>query len=925
MILSGDIETNPGPVTTRSAKKVPGEVTIKVNSDAEKRREMIKNRRSKNCRPAAPTTEDQPGVVKKKKATGPTKRCNKCKGNIRAGDDYLRCSQCKGSCHKKKNCSKLSKYAIPKLDRKTWKCGQCENRRASERSDNPPEEEMTVAEEDAPQADPEDTAIAPAPEKKTKYKCKKCPVPIRAKHIICKDCKARFHQKSSCCGMTRRQIENLTGQKWTCPDCEEAKVNRRIPDDMETIFKTRDKPDESVEKLIITQWNADSIQSKWEEFKEFVAKHKIDVFLLQETKLGKKNKTPSLPGYTIKRKDRDMYGGGLIIGIRDCIPFKMAHIDLRGEGDSITESMTIEIPTTKGQKLRLTNVYIPPVRTRIEGTTTITPDKWPRQECDCIMGDLNGHSTLWEDREADDRGETILDFLTDSDMACLNDGRTTHTNRASGTETAPDLTLVHTTAIDRFTWEPVEDLGGSDHRPILCTYTSPNRIPKVNHTPIYKWNWKKADWKKFTDMVENQIPIEYHQKSVHKKEMTLRKIIRQAANKHIGMKKQTNHTKAWLTEEIKKAITERNKLKRGPRAPWIAACRSVAETIKAEKKRQWTEFCSELNSTTKEGKVWKTIRNLDGRFPPPNKNEVLTVGEISYTDDRDKANQFKKSYKAVSRIPRNKTDRPLKKEVRKGLQKSTTPPRECEEEISMTELERAIRECKELKAAGSDDIPYDMIKRLGPRAKLFILDLFNNCWTGEEPLPQTWRTAIIKPILKEGKDPKKTVSYRPISLTSCLGKLLEKIVANRLSLFLETNKLLNPNQAGFRQNRNTSDQVLRVVQTATDQIHDRKETSLTLLTFFDYEKAYDKVWREGLLEKMMAMGVPWRFTKYVRGFLSARRTAVEVNGQRSKEFYLNEGLPQGSAISPILFLIFINDIDSDFDLDTLLSLSADDT
>ena len=84
----------------------------------------------------------------------------------------------------------------------------------------------------------------------------------------------------------------------------------------------------------------------------------------------------------------------------------------------------------------------------------------------------------------------------------------------------------------------------------------------------------------------------------------------------------------------------------------------------------------------------------------------------------------------------------------------------------------------------------------------------------------------------------------------------------------------------------------------------------TVVTFFDFEKAYDKVWRDGLLYKMMKLGIPYKFIKYTRHFLSARKTRVEVNGCKSSNFYLNEGLPQGSAISPLLFLLFINDIDN---------------
>ena len=113
---------------------------------------------------------------------------------------------------------------------------------------------------------------------------------------------------------------------------------------------------------------------------------------------------------------------------------------------------------------------------------------------------------------------------------------------------------------------------------------------------------------------------------------------------------------------------------------------------------------------------------------------------------------------------------------------------------------RVIREASNNKAAGSDDIPYEFIKNLGPRAQDMLLEIYKRCWIGEG-IPTKWRTEVIKTMLKEGKDPKDPTSYRPISLTSCLGKILEKIIANRLIHLLEERETITDNQAGFRPGR----------------------------------------------------------------------------------------------------------------------------
>ena len=107
--------------------------------------------------------------------------------------------------------------------------------------------------------------------------------------------------------------------------------------------------------------------------------------------------------------------------------------------------------------------------------------------------------------------------------------------------------------------------------------------------------------------------------------------------------------------------------------------------------------------------------------------------------------------------------------------------------------------------------------------------------------------------------------------------------------------------------------ILRLVQHATDQIQNKDRSSKTITTFLDYEKACNKVWKDGLIKKMLGMDIPQRLIYVVRHFLSGRKTWVDVNGVKSDVFRLDEGLPQGSAISPLLFLIFINDIDVDLD------------
>ena len=131
----------------------------------------------------------------------------------------------------------------------------------------------------------------------------------------------------------------------------------------------------------------------------------------------------------------------------------------------------------------------------------------------------------------------------------------------------------------------------------------------------------------------------------------MRKCILKAANKYVGKKKCNPQNKCWMTEDIKKAIHERNQLRNGmpeTRERWIEACRLTAEKINKEKERQWKEFVETVDRSTDGRKIWRTIRAMDGRSPPQRKNEVLVVNDVGYVEDKDKAEQFAKTYREFS-------------------------------------------------------------------------------------------------------------------------------------------------------------------------------------------------------------------------------------------------------------------------------------
>ena len=156
-----------------------------------------------------------------------------------------------------------------------------------------------------------------------------------------------------------------------------------------------------------------------------------------------------------------------------------------------------------------------------------------------------------------------------------------------------------------------------------------------------------------------------------------------------------------------------------------------------------------------------------------------------------------KQYASVSKSTKNRSDRTLSNKIKRAIGKSKGCTRSgiCSE-FSLTELKSAIQKLKARKSPGVDGITNEMIKNLSALGKEKLLIIYNKSWKTSE-IPSIWRLGQIVPILKK-KDPEDLGSYRPIALTSCVIKLFERMIKERLVWWLESNNKLNPNQAGFR-------------------------------------------------------------------------------------------------------------------------------
>ena len=192
--------------------------------------------------------------------------------------------------------------------------------------------------------------------------------------------------------------------------------------------------------------------------------------------------------------------------------------------------------------------------------------------------------------------------------------------------------------------------------------------------------------------------------------------------------------------------------------------------------------------------------------------------------------------------------------------------------------------------------------------KQAIHELFIKSWKLNK-LPHEWKTAKVQFLKKHGKkDYHHAGSYRPISLTSCLGKLLEKIVERRIYAFVEHNKILDTEQEGFRKFRGTTNALLRLTQ---DIYNGYNKSQSTVGIFIDMEKAYDTVWRVGLLTKLKRFGIQGKIWFWLKDFLSERSAFCKMGSKEGNRFSTELDLPQGSVLSSTLFNLYLSDIYED--------------
>lgn len=551
-----------------------------------------------------------------------------------------------------------------------------------------------------------------------------------------------------------------------------------------------------------------------------------------------------------------------------------------------------------------------------------------------ILGDFNSRHEKWADTTTNKLGKLLDQFMLNNNLAGLSPNTYTFRNLRGGS--VIDLAFVsptmskqyHTSSVDNevelFSGAPVRG-----HLPVIHQFKIPQQKNCSKEMPkIYK-DLKKTDWKLWKQEVSlllSEVNLQDDPKSLWK---IIKDAIIEVNEKVIPTKRITEHSKPFWTEELSllSRIARNARAKMDSRAtPSNLAYyeetknRFSEELIKT--KNCWIRDQLEHLNVSDSITFWKNYkRSIIGETRENLGN--LVENNVIYTSVEDKEKILFNTFFTGAHMSNESFDTQFEGCVNDALQgyfscdpeitsrTSQTPmtsadPLNCE--IVISEVWEAIEKQKSsVKSFDSDNMHPVMLKNLPQIAveclcKLFNLSLTDGNWV--------WDTSKVVFLKKEGKaNYLKAGAYRPISISSYIGKLFERIIESRLRSHCDLEGIFDDEQEGFRCNRNTTRYLYKMLANVQEA---RKKKFTAFLLCLDFEKAFDSVWHKGLIFKLYNWNIQGNLLQLIKSFLSFRKVELLINNKLCPAKLCGSyGVPQGSVLSPILFILYISDM---FDL-----------
>ena len=621
---------------------------------------------------------------------------------------------------------------------------------------------------------------------------------------------------------------------------------------------------------------------------------------LQETLLGVS--TPSSPpGYRALYStpiDGQGHHGGAALLIRSDVPF--LPVQLHSPLQAVAAKVFLDRFYT------VCSIYLPPGAPvhRLDLDILVHDLSSPF----LLLGDFNGRHPLWDDGATNTRGDLVASFIEDEGLEVLNSGDVTHFHSPTGTFTSIDISLCTSNFFLDFSWRVLPDLYGSDHFPILLENTA--STPQ-SRSP--RWCLNKADRHLFSELSSSIRPLsDFHTCDAAAIYFTdaLHSAALQSIPRTSG--RFPKRPVPWWNVDCTNAVREkcaafsRLRRHRGDRHCLDAFRRARARArrvLKEAQRTSWKSYVSSITVRTPLTEVFNKVRKIAGKFSPPSPPVLSHAGQ-TVADPESVADLFAGHFASVSRKDPAAPGARYRQTVEaQGINFVSPGGENYNVPFSASELKMALSQCQD-SSPGPDDIPYAFLRHMSESAFTFLLNLFNFIWrTGD--FPSSWAVAVVLPIPKPGKDHLQATNYRPISLTSCICKVLEKMVNVRLMWYLENGNYLSPVQYGFRKMRSTTDALLSLESSVCEAFaNDHHQVTV----FFDLEKAYDTAWCHGILRSLSEFGLRGRLPIFIQQFLSRRLLRVRVGNVLSEAYPLDDGVPQGSILSVTLFAVAINDV-----------------